>query len=75
MHSGNDGFLKMRYDRQFDVRETVARAYHGRDPAHADSFLRWLDFNGYTIVETGTGEATLAPKLGEGSAAAQETTS
>jgi len=38
-------------------------------------FLRWLDFNGYTIVETGTGEATLAPKLGEGSAAAQGTLS
>jgi hypothetical protein len=65
----------MRNDRQFDVRETVARAYRGRDPAHAESFLRWLNFNGYTIVEIGTGEATLAPKLGEDGAAPQDTTS
>jgi hypothetical protein len=48
---------------QFDIRETVARAFTGRDPAQADRFLRWLDVNGYVIVEkeTAHGEATLAP--------------
>jgi hypothetical protein len=38
--------FKMKHDH--DIRETVARAFPGRDLAQADRFLRWLDRNGYT---------------------------
>jgi hypothetical protein len=64
----------MKHDHEFDIRETVARAFPGRDPAQADRFLRWLDCNGYTIVEKETlhGEATLAPQSSENSAAPLE---
>lgn len=59
---------------EFDIRETVARALPGRYPAKADRFLRWLDVNGYVIVEKETlhGEATLAPGSTEDSATPQE---
>jgi hypothetical protein len=46
---------------KFDIRETVARAFPGADRAQADRFLRWLDYNGYTIVERETDEATSVP--------------
>jgi hypothetical protein len=55
----------------FDIRETVARAFPGRDLAQADRFLRWLDANGYTIVEKEAGEATLVPGLAEDKVAPQ----
>ena len=66
--------FKMKHDHLFDIRETVARAYPGNDLARADRFLRWLDFNGYAIVEKETlhNEATLAPGLSENSAAPQD---
>jgi len=44
----------------------------GKDPARADRFLRWLDVNGYTIVEKDVGDATLVPGLSEGDAAPQD---
>jgi hypothetical protein len=54
----------MKHDHAFDIHETVARAFPGKDRAHADHFLRWLDFNGYTIVEKegSHGEVALAPR-------------
>jgi hypothetical protein len=62
----------MKHDHLFDIRETVARALPGTDPARADRFLRWLDYNGYIIVEKDLhGEATLAPRSSESSAAPQ----
>jgi hypothetical protein len=57
---------------EFDIRETIARALPGKDPARADRFLRWLDLNGYTIVEKDAGQATLVPGLSEGNAAPQD---
>jgi hypothetical protein len=41
----------MKSDRTFNVRETLARAYPGNDLAKAERLLRWLDYNGYAIVE------------------------
>lgn len=38
-------------DCTFDVRETLARAYPGKDLVKAERLLRWLDYNGYAIVE------------------------
>jgi hypothetical protein len=51
-------------DRRFDVRETLARAYPGKDLAKAERLLRWLDYNGYAIVEKQEShvDATLAPR-------------
>jgi hypothetical protein len=57
---------------KFDIRETVARAFPGADRAQADRFLRWLDHNGYTIVEKETDQASLVPGMSEGNVAAQD---
>jgi hypothetical protein len=57
---------------KFDIRETVARGFPGADMAEADRFLRWLDYNGYTIVEKDASEATLVPGSSEGDVAAQD---
>jgi hypothetical protein len=57
---------------KFDIRETVARALSRGRSGAGRPFLRWLDHNGYTIVEKETDQASLVPGMSEGNVAAQD---